>query len=125
MLTHDELEEYRLLAEQVKLLKKKEVEMRRYICDQLLDGRNIGTHNFSMEGFAIKAKKAVAYKFDQEVVQHLIEEDELNDYEREMIRTKYEVALANFKKGADELESLEDAVIVTPSMPTLDRKSVV
>ena len=119
MLTHDELEEYRLVATELKEIKKKEMEMRRNICDKLLEGRNVGTHNFSMEGFSMKAVKKVSYSVDQEMVAHFLEEDELNEHEVEMIRTKYELALKNFKDGADHLGVLEDAVIVKPATPSL------
>lgn len=119
MLDHDLLEEYRDVAANMRELKKRELVLRNEICDKLLEGRNIGTHNFSMEGFSVKAVKKVSYSLDQEMVAHYLAEDELNEYEIEMIRTKYELGIKNFKAGADHIGVLEDAITVKPSLPTL------
>ena len=116
------LEEHRLAAIALKAAKANELHLRLLITDNLLDGLATGTHNFSCEGLKVKAVKGVNHKFDVSTLNELLEEDHLSVDERSLIRWKPELKLADYKKAEFNVESLEEALIVTPSLPSLEIK---
>jgi hypothetical protein len=115
---HDMLEEYRVLAGELKLLKQKENQMRRDICSILLRGRHVGTHTFALHGFEVKAVRKNNLSFDQELVADLIASEQLTNEELRAIRTKYEVNKRNYDE-LDDGSALDEAIVSKPAMPTL------
>ena len=118
-MNHELLEEARLMAIQLRELKAKEMELRKQIVYELAKDADVGTHNFSLHGFAIKVKLGVSYSFDQEELVDLMDRNLLTDEELSLIRTKYDLKLADYKK-AGNTETLDDVIIVKPSAPSLE-----
>lgn len=108
------LEEQRLLAIQLKAVKEKEAAMRRSICDELLKGKSVGTHNYHVGGLKVKAVKSVSYRLSSD-----LDVDALTDEEKNLIRWKPDLKLADYKKTSSDLSNLNEFVMVTPSMPSL------
>ena len=118
-LTHDLLEQHRIAAIELKWAKENELELRNQITDVLLEGKSVGTHNFSMHGFKIKSVKGVKHSFDTELLEEMIENKELSDEELELLRVKYDLKLSEYKEATFDTSVLDDAIIVRPSLPTL------
>ena len=110
----EKLEEHRLLAIQLKAIKEKEAAMRRELCDILLKGKKVGTHNFNIAGMKVKAVKSVSYRLDKDIDFSALSEDE-----RDLIRLKPELKLADYKGATFDTSRLDDHIVVAPSMPTL------
>lgn len=113
------LEEHRLVAAELKELKAKELELRTVITDELLEGLPTGTHNFEINHLFVKAVKGVSHTFDQEMIAEFIDNDDLSDQELGLLRHKYELKLADYKRANFEVDQLEQALVVKPSLPTL------
>ena len=113
------LEEHRLVAIELKSIKAKELELRNVITDHLLDGLDIGTHNFEINHLNVKAVKGVSHSFDQEMIAEFIDAGDLSDEELGLLRTKYELKLADYKRATFEVDVLDQALVVKPSLPTL------
>lgn len=113
------LELHRLAAIDLKLAKIDELNLRNQITDILLEGRDTGTHNFILHDMKVKAVKAVSHAFDQEMIHEFIDNGEVTDEEMELIRTKYELKVGDYKKALFETDILDQAIIVKPSQPTL------
>jgi len=118
---HDLLEEHRVIALTLKEIKAKELELRNKICDKVLEGLGVGTHNFAKDGMKIKAVSALNYSFDKETLDTMINEDILTAEETDLIRWKPELKLADYKK-AKFTENLDEALFVKPAQPTLEIK---
>lgn len=118
MMNHDKLEEYRLAKLALVEAKEKELTLRLEICDEMLKGKRTGTHNFVQDGFKIKAVRKLNYSLDQEQIKNLIDEGKLSERELALLRTKYELKLADFKK-ADDIPNIEDSLTVKPATPEL------
>ena len=110
----EKLEEHRNLNIQLKAIKEKEAALRRALCDELLKGKQVGTHNFNVAGLKVKAVKGVSMRIDAK-----IDVDELSDEEKNLIRWKPELKVGDYKKTTSDTSRLDEYVIVTPSMPTL------
>jgi hypothetical protein len=119
MITYEMLEEARLLAIQLKELKAKEMNLRKEIAFDLGDGLDPGTHTIVRDGFQIKLKLGVSYTLVQDELIELMEMNALTDEELGLIRTKYDLKLAEYKK-AGYTETLDEVIIVKPSAPTLE-----
>lgn len=113
------LEEARMLAIQLKEIKVREMELRKEIVLELVKDLSTGTHKFSIEGYKVKVKLGVSYSFDQEALIELMDDNLLTDEELGLIRTKYDLRLADYKE-AGNTETLDDVIIVKPSAPTLE-----
>lgn len=118
-MNQDLLELARHLAIQLKELKVREMEVRKEIALELGENLGPGTHKFSLHGFKIKLKLGVSYSFDQEELVNLMENNLLTDEELSLVRTKYDLKLADYK-NAGNTETLDDVIIVKPSAPTLE-----
>lgn len=116
----DLLEEHRVIALKLKEIKAKELELRNKITDKILEGLEVGTHNFAKEGFKIKAVSALNYSFDKDELDAVFEE--LTDEEKALIRWKPELKVADYKKAEFDTESLDDALFVKPAQPSLEIK---
>ena len=117
------LEEHRLAAITLTDAKAVELNLRNEINDVLLEGRDSGTHNFELHGMKVKAVKGLNYKLDDELIQEFLDNDELTDFEISLIRIKYEVRLADYKRaveqGQNPIDVFDQALSVQPSLPTL------
>ena len=113
----EKLEQYRLLKEELSDVKKREMELRVELADELSkEGLAAGTHNFNeFDGFKVKLVKKLNYNIDKLVLETL----ELNEEEAECIRWKPELALKNYK-SADDTSNLDQAIIITDGAPTLE-----
>ncbi len=118
-MNHELLEEARQLAIQLKELKEREMEVRKTIAYELGLDLDLGTHKFELFGFKVKLKLGVSHSFDQDELRDLMEQNLLTDEELSLIRTKYDLKLADYKK-AGNTETLDDCIIVKPSAPTLE-----
>lgn len=118
MITYEMLEDQRTMAIELKELKEKEMDLRRKIADELGGDNGPGTYKSSQDGFNIVLKLGVSYSLDQEELVDLMDRDLLTDEELELIRTKYDLKLADYKKSGNT-ETLDDVIIVKPSAPTL------
>lgn len=115
------LERHRETALALKELKAKELELRNEICDKLLEGLPVGTHNFAKDGMKIKAVSSLNYSFDQTTLDDLINDDMLTAEELDLIRWKPELKVGDYKK-AEFTENLDEALFVKPAQPTLEIK---
>ena len=111
------------MAIQLKSLRDQESAIRREICDQLLEGKETGTHKFTFGNLRVKAVKSFTYSLDQELVAQMIEDGDFADDELEAIKTKYELSLTAYKK-LDASDNLDDCITVKDSMPTLTVEEV-
>lgn len=118
MITYEMLEDQRTMAIELKELKEREMDLRRKIADELGGDNGPGTYKSSQDGFNIVLKLGVSYSLDQEELVDLMDRDLLTDEELELIRTKYDLKLADYKKSGNT-ETLDDVIIVKPSAPTL------
>lgn len=118
MITAEMLEKQRELAIQLKAIREEEMDLRKQIAMELGKDRDIGTHHFSQDGFIITLRLGVSYSFDQESLLDLMDQGILTEEELGLIRTKYDLKLADYKK-AGNTETLDDVIIVKPSAPTL------
>jgi hypothetical protein len=116
---HDLLEEHRLIAIELKEIKARELDLRAKITDVLLEGLDTGTHNFILHDLHVKAVKGVSHSFDQETISELVDNGDLSNWELGLLRTKYELRLADYKIANFPVDVLEQALIVKPSLPTL------
>lgn len=119
---HDLLEEHRVTSLALKEIKVKELDLRNQITDKILEGLEVGTHNFAAHGMLIKAVKALNYSFDAPTLQSLIDGEELTPEELDLIRWKPELKLADYKKANFETEGIDEALFVKPAHPTLEIK---
>lgn len=120
MITADMIEELRAMAAQLKDLKVREMALRREIAAELGDGLDPGTHTITRDGFKIKLKLGLSYGIDQDELKFLIDENMLTDEEMDLLRIKYDLRLADYKKADINTDTLDDVIIVKPAAPTLD-----
>jgi hypothetical protein len=113
------LEAHRHAALALQDCKALELDLRSQITDVLLEGRDTGTHNFELHGLHVKAVKGVSYKLDSELIQEFIDNEELSDFELELLRIKYELKLTDYKSASFPIDVLDQALVVKPSLPTL------
>jgi len=115
MLTlEDKLEEYRVMKADLATLKAEEMALRVNIVEELSkDAMAKGVHDFSFPGMAVKVKIGLYYKIDKGVLETL----SLTEEEAECIRWKPELNQNAYKEA--ETDTLDDAIIVTNSAPTL------
>lgn len=119
---HDLLEEHRVTALALKEIKAKELDLRNKITDVILEGLEVGTHNFSKDGMLIKAVSSLNYSFDVDVLQASIDDGILTEEEQTLIRWKPELKLGEYKKTEWDTEILDEALFVKPAQPTLEIK---
>ena len=100
--------------------KSLENKLRIEICDELLENKTTGTHNFTdFDGYRVKAVKKVSHNIDKEVLGFIY--DEMSAEEQEAINFKPELSVSKYKKLEDH-SVIDNAIIVKPAMPSLDIK---
>lgn len=118
MITHDKLEQLRVMKIELADLKAREMSLRLEVAEELSEGRDIGTSKHSIEGFVVKVVTAMSYTFDQTEITMLLDRGLLPQDQIDLIRTKYELRLGDYKKAYDT-EVIDDAIIVKPAAPTV------
>src|SRR5210317_1398080 len=112
------LEKHRILAQQLAKIKKEEIELRNEILDVLLDGAEAGTHNYMFDHLKVKAVKSYNYRLDSDHITNMINDGTLTPEEQELLRLKFELKLADYKKAGDT-PNIDEALTVTPAQPSL------
>lgn len=117
---YEKLEHHRQISAQLKDLKIEEAALRQDICDEILEGMDVGTHNLTVNDLKVKAVKKVSHKIDKDLLEENI--DLMTPEESECVRYKPELNLTKYKK-LDDAESsgmLDECITVSPSMPSLE-----
>ena len=117
IVTEDLLEEARLLAIQLKDIKSHEMELRRKICDVLLEGKDRGTHNFVMHGMRIKSIKGFNISLDKAALEYGY--DNLTPEEKALIKFEPKLIGGEYNKSMVDTTELDQYLTVTPASPTL------
>ena len=87
------------LANQLKVLKEREANVRREICDELLNNKEPGVHKFTFGNLIVKATRKLSYSLDQDMVASYIESGELSPAEMEAVKVKYELGLSEIGRA--------------------------
>lgn len=111
------LEKWQHLNHEMKRLKKEEMDLRVEITDQLLKGKSIGTHNFDIDGVAVKAVKKVTHKLDKPKLDHVWQD--MTEDEQAAVKWTPELSVSKFKALEEESGLLRDCVTVVPAAPSL------
>lgn len=120
MVTTEMLERARMLAIQLKEIKAEEMELRREIVSEIAGDLDVGTHVLDRDGFKIKVRIGVSYGLVQDELQELIDTGQLTEEENDLVRIKYDLKLADYKKAGFNTDSLDEVIVVKPSAPSLD-----
>ncbi len=105
--------EWQKLQEQLKVLKDKELALRREICSEILGGRRGEISEKSVyEGIPVRVKMTVTRNVDEDVLNTLW--TELSESEKMAIKFKPSVVLAEYIKLKED-SLLHEAVTVKPS----------
>ena len=104
------------LNSDLKKLKKKEMELRLEICESLLEGKEVGTHNYKFHGLFAKAVKKNSISLLPEELELLY--DDLSEDERDCISFKPMLSQSKYKQLEDS-SILDECIIVKPATPTL------
>lgn len=117
---HDMLERSRSLKLQLADIKKEEMALRLEIAGMLGKDLDPGTHHMDQEGFKVTLKLGLNYSLDQDLLKQMLDNNELSEEEVDLLRLKYDLKLADYKKSYVDTSILDDAVIVKPSCPSID-----
>ena len=112
------LEQHRILAQQLAEIKKQEMSLRNEILDILLIDKEAGTHNFMFDHLKVKAVKSFRYSLNTDEINEMIQDDRLTEEEANLLRIKYELKLADYKKAGDT-PNIDEALTVSPAQPSL------
>jgi len=103
--------------------KKLENELRIKIVEQFFPTAGEGTHNSTFKGLELKATVRYNYKFDLDELKMI--EEMLNENEAACVRRRPSLDLTKFKAlDPDDKVLIEDAIIITPGLPTLTVKEI-
>jgi len=120
MLTSDQIMEWADVAAELKMLKAKEVDMRRPIAEELLEQATYSGARKSVSeaypGFKVKAAQALSFKVDPEALQSIW--DDLDTLEQCAIKWTPTLSMPLFNKISPD-SVLHDVVTSKPAMPTL------
>lgn len=113
------LSTWKKLQDQLKLIKEQELELRKEICSEILEGR-IGeiSEKATFEGTLVRVKMTVTRNVDEDVLSTIW--SDLTIDEQQAIKFKPSLVLAGYRKLHDGA-LLHEAVTVKPSeTPTLE-----
>ncbi len=96
--------------------KKVEKEMRETICEHFLEGKTVGVHTFHPTGFKVKATKKITTSLDGKVLSAMW--DDLSDAEQGCVTFKPTLVAGKYKQCGNH-ETLDQALVTKPAMPTL------
>jgi len=96
--------------------KKKEANLRTKICDELLIGKTVGTHNFTKGRYMLKAVKKISISIDEELLSFVW--DDLSTEEQACVKFKPSIISKEYK-NCDEHIGLDQAITTKPAMPSL------
>lgn len=102
--------------DELKRLKKQEMELRLQICESLLEGKEVGTHNFEYDGFSAKAVKKTSISLLPEELEALY--DDFSEDERNCISFKPMLSQSKYKT-LDDSSILDECIVVKPATPSL------
>lgn len=116
----EQLKEYMEVKTEFQRLKDKELELRMAICDELLNGQTVGSHNFEFDDFTVKATKKINISLDLEALDENF--SEFTDEEKECIKFKPTLKMKEYKlaKDMEEVDVLDDCITVKDATPTLE-----
>jgi hypothetical protein len=98
--------------------KKLEAELRIQMLEEVFPSASAGTHNFEMEGYKIKGVFKNNTRIDLKHFKSI--EGELSAEELDCIRFKPELDMRKYNATSeDERSLLDEAVVVSPAMPTI------
>lgn len=116
VIAKDTIEKWIDASATLKAVKEEEMELRKEICNELQENEGgIGTKNYLVQGFKLKATFALSYKIDEDKLKELMEQ--LSDEEKACIKWKPSIDVTAFKKVESDL--LNEIVFATMSAPTL------
>jgi len=93
--------------------KKQEMDLRLEICDELLEDKEEGTHNFQIAGYDLKTAVKFNYKLNPEVEDAALTQEELD-----CIKYKPSLVLSGYRK-LEESDNIDEYITVTPATPSL------
>ena len=102
--------------ENLKYWKDKELELRTKLCNELLEGKEVGTHDFIKNGYKLKAVKKINHKIDADILSSIW--NDLSEDEQAAIKMEPKLLVREYKGVADHT-TLDHAITVTPAIPTL------
>lgn len=103
-------------SENAKYWADKEKELRIKICDKLLEGKAVGTHNLKEGKYKIKVVKKIIHSLDSDFLGAIW--DELSEEEQASIKMSPKLLLKEYN-GLEDHSTLDQVITVKPAMPTL------
>jgi len=121
MITPSDIENWILLKKQAADAVKAERDLRIKICQELLQGKEPGTHHIFVGDYRLNATRKLNYKLDQDAVYDLYNQGLLTAEEENLLRLKFELNLRDYKKAPESVvERINDYITTTDAMPSLD-----
>lgn len=114
------MSEYRAWLESVQALKhakKVELDLRNFICVELLADKLEGSKTVHVPGYTVTPTAKLTRTIDRAILETIW--DGLSDAEKECIAYKPSLVLANYKKIEAEGGTLLDAITVKPAQSSL------
>jgi len=106
------------LVSNLQQVKAKEMALRKELAAYFLKSRHVGTHNFSEEGYAVKAIKKNVTSLDSDMLSQMY--DDFSNEERGCINFQPKLVMKEYKRLAeDEREYLDMCIMVKPGAPGL------
>ena len=99
--------------------KKLEHDLRVEICDQLLFGKEYGTHKRDFEGYRLTAIRVANYSLDQKGINDLYTGGLLTAEEENLIKVKYELSISNYKKANFDTSKIDSLITLKDGLPQL------
>lgn len=115
--TAEKVLQWNALQASLKKVKAEEMEMRIEICESLLEGKEIGTHKFQIEGLSLKATQKLAYNLDESELEFRY--DDFSEEERESVKFKPSLKLKEYR-ALDDSSNIDECIITKPAAPTLE-----
>lgn len=120
----EKIEEWTELQEQLKRVKKQEMDLRVDICSELAADKPVGTHNFDKGVYKVKVKIGENINIDDDLYFEML--PFMTAEEKECVKLKPNLKITEYKKliQSEEYESgqLDNCITVTPATPTLEVK---
>lgn len=115
---------WKQMSFELKMLKEDEAKLRRELCAEFLKSKVPPCKNkFEYEGMEIEAVQGVSFKLDERVVDQIF--PDLSDAEKNCINFKPALKLREYKAlGNDDKLMIDEAITVSPAMPTLKIKDI-
>lgn len=122
MLTKEKIEEWIIAKVAADEFKKKEMNLRKEICEYLLEGKIKGTVKRTIEGYLLTASAKLNTSIDKEVLEAIWED--LTTEEKACFRFDPKLVAKEYKKLPVEYNTLDIAITDKPGAPTLSFKKI-